>query len=312
MTPKRTLYGLILIITALVMSYLASIEYFGISRDVEEYRNFFNTVENYKGRFEIFFVITTKTLKEYFGQFSLFLFLITFFSLLIKFGVLYNFRFYITNLFLYICILYATHELTQYRVSIALALLYSAFLCKFYNRFNLLSWMLFSIGSLFHYSTLAFLPIMIGWNYLKTGFSIKVPLALAMLGLFLVLKPGIISLIVTLNPTLSESFLGLPGNPFSSRNLILISVVILGVLNWKKLEPDVRPYYFISVYGFILWIIFYNSPVFSHRLFEMTFFAYFIWVSCLRGIYRQIAYTLLLILAAYLNYRQLYIEPYFS
>lgn len=311
MTPKRVFFGVFLLGTVLVFSYLTSIEYFGISRDVHEYRFFYNTVANYSGRFEILFVITTQVLKNLANHFPTFLFFITFFSLLLKFSILSNFKFYLINLALYIFILFPVHELTQYRVSIALALLYSALLCRYYGRFLLLSLILFSAGVLFHYSTFAFLPILLGWNYLKRNFSIKIPVAIFFLGLLWVFKPIIQEYVSILNPSLL-AIVTEKANILSSRNLILMSVLVIGVANWNKLNPDVRPFYFTSVYGFILWFVFMDAPVYSHRLFEMTFFAYFIWMSELKGIYRQAAYALLLLLAVYLTYRQLYIEPFFS
>lgn len=311
MTPKRVFDGFVLVITASVMSYLASIEFFGISKDVEEYRTFFHSVENYSGRFEILFVIITQELKTLSEHFSFFLFFITFSSLLAKFGILANFKLYLLNFVLYLLILYPIHELTQYRASIALALLYSAFLCRYHNRHIWLAWLLFSASVLFHYSTIAFIPILIGWNYLKENFSIKIPLVMLLLGLFWFLKPLIQYYVGILNPTLAEAVFGQAGNPFSSRNLVLMSVMILGLLNWSQLRPTVRPFYFISVYGMILWFVFIDMPTFSHRLFEMTFFAYFIWVSELKGFYRLCAYALLLILAVYLGYRTLYIESFF-
>lgn len=311
MTPKKTLSVFILLFTALGLSYLASIEYFGISKDIQEYRNFFDTSGEYKGRFEKLFVLTTTTLKTISPHFSDFLFFITFFSLLLKFSVLSNFKIYLLNLALYIILLFPLHELTQYRVSIALALLYSALLLRYYDRLFVLACALFAAGVLFHYSTAAFLPILLGWNFLKKNFSIKIPIAVVLLCLLWVFKPTIQEYVSVLNPTLIGAET-VRGNPFSSRNLILMTVLVIGVLNWDKLAPDVRPYYFTSVYGFILWFIFIDVPIYSHRLFEMTFFAYFIWVSELKGLYRQGAYALLLILAAYLTYRQLYIEPLFS
>ena len=311
MTPKKVFYGFILLITAATFSYLASIEYFGISRDVQEYRNFYSQVSEYRGRFEVLFVMTTQAIRSQSDQFAVFLFLITFLSLFFKFSILSNFKLYLTNLVIYIFILYPLHELTQYRASIALALLYCALLCRYFGRLTLLSWGLFAAGVLFHYSTIAFLPILLGWNYLKTNFSIKIPVAIGLLILLWIFKPTIQAYVSVLNPTLLGATPEL-GNPFSSRNLILMGILIIGVLNWSKLNPDVRPFYFMSVYGFILWYVFIDAPIYSHRLFEMTFFAYFIWMSELRGIYRQAAYSLLLILAAYLTYRQLYIEPLFS
>lgn len=294
------------------ISILGSFEFFGASKDVEQYKNFFESIDSaYAGRFEPFFVAFTLFVKFFSDSFSLYLFLIIYFSLYIKFKILSKFRFLLINFFIYFLLLFSLHELTQYRIAIALGFLYFSFYLKIADAGSRRSYLFFLTAVLFHYSSAAFLPLFLilgfrgkrltfGWfSIIFFGFS-----------LFL-LKDIIYNYVASVNSTLGGGEF-IDANIFSSRNIILFLVLVIGLLSWDVMDNKIKPFWFISLYGFILWFIFIDVPVFAHRLFEMTFFSYLIWMTSLRGIFVFFTYCLMLLLGFYLVYKQIFLDPLFS
>lgn len=302
---------LAIIFLSLILSVFSGLQFFGQSKDAEQYRLFFENIDSeLLGRFEPLFQLATLYIKSGINNFSFYLFVLCITSLYLKFYVLKNFRNFKTSILLYLLILFPLHELTQIRVSLALSFIYLSLLFLYQkNDRSIRVALLFIAAILFHYSTLIFFPIILFWRHLKN----RKPIFWVFLGaLFLMLiKLYIIEYSSILNPTLL-AVESTEANIFSSRNILLFLVLLIGAIRWKEIMVDLRPFWFISLYGFVLWGIFYDAPVFAHRFFEMTFFSYFIWTSTLRGASLWASRVLLVTLAIYQTYKNILVDPLFT
>ncbi|WP_404303059.1 EpsG family protein [Alicycliphilus denitrificans] len=295
-----------------ILSYLAAIQFFGESPDAQAYYFFFDDVDfNYSGRFEPLFVWLSVLIKRIVNDFSFFVFLIVFIGLFFKFFVLSKFSNFPFFVFLYLLLLFPVHELTQYRASLALGFLYLAlyFLCVEKNK--ILVFLLFFSAIFLHYSVVAFLPFVLLWRYFSGNGTLKYwQMFFGLLFLFAG-KLLIVNYVSELNSTLLSVKNEEP-NIFSSRNIILFFILMIGVFNFRNIPKNAKPFFYISCYGFVLWWLFFDIPVFAHRLFEMTFFSYFIWLSFLSGFGLRVCQFLFSILSIYLAYKMIYIDNFFA
>lgn len=100
-------------------------------------------------------------------------------------------------------------------------------------------------------------------------------------------------------------------NPFSSRNLIFLTIIFIGLANINRIQADYLPWLYLSIFGISFWYGMMALPVFAHRIFELTLFSYFLWVPKLPKYNRAIAMTLLSVLSIYLFINALYLDPLF-
>lgn len=288
------------------IAILAGIQIFGASRDVFQYELFFQNLDlGYDGRFEPLFVYLSFAIKTLFDDFGFFIFFLTFVSISIKIKLLFNNNYAFFLLLIYFLVLFILHELTQYRISIALAFAYYGLHLKSKN-YRLMAYLFLCIAFFMHYSTGIFFPALIFWDRLK-----KLPLVVIIfLSIFIfVSKEYIFNFTININPTLMESEFTEPVNFLSSRNIIFLLVAIIGLFYQNKLPDDKRSWLAISLYGLGLWLIFNDIPVFAHRLLEETIFSYFMWITTLPRLPRKITFILFFVLGVYLFYRSLFIDP---
>lgn len=308
---KISAHALFFLAVIFSLSLLASVQFFGVSRDVENYEYFFDILSrDYQGRFEPLFVFISMFLQWIKNDFSFYIFALTFISISVKFYVLSRFRFFAVTAFIYLIILFPVHELTQYRVSISLAFVYLSFYTLHSNWAKWISYLIFLCAIFTHYSVAVLLPIVLCWHFLCKKSSIGFSIFLLSAILLAVLKQFAYNGAVDLNATLLEGEV-VSANIFSARNFILTIVLFVGLFNWSKFDPKIKPFIFVSMYGFVCWAIFYDIPVFAHRLFELSFFSYLIWVGFLSGSARRAAFSLLTILGFYLVYKYIYVDNYF-
>ena len=306
---KRHVHGFFICMSVCFLSYMAGKQYFGVSKDVEEYAVFFRAVDSsYLGRFEPLFVWLTIFIKSVVNDFQAYLFFLTLFSLALKVYILRKFNYFWFSCFLYLLILFPLHELTQYRTSLSLGLVYMAFYLLSSGGSKIKIWFLALSAGLVHYSALAFLPIIAAWGFLGESKKLRWYFLVFGIAVLIAAKQIIFQYAASINSTLEA-----PGdyyaNIFSSRNVVFFFIVVLGFFQLKKIPDMVKPFWYLSLYGFVLWGVFIDLPIFAHRLLEMTFFSYLIWVSFLTGIYLRASQFMLLLLSIYLIYKGLYIEP---
>lgn len=298
-------------IVALLFSIAAGFQIFGESRDVNAYDDFYEQLGGYyDGRFEFLFVYLSRAIKWITGNLGFYIFSLSFIGLVLKLFVLSKFKFFNFSLLLYLLILFPLHELTQYRVSLALGFLYLGFYFSSINKHIYLRNCLFVLAFSTHYSTLAFLPFVVFWKKLGMNHPSKYLYIGAFLAALFAAPQIIFEYASILNPSLLVEHDQMP-NIFSSRNIVLFVVILFGFFKIKDIPKNIVPFFFISIYGFYLWGIFYNLPVFAHRLFEASFMSYIIWVTYMRRWVLVFSMSLMLVLACYLTYRNIYIEPLF-
>lgn len=298
------------LVFVIFLATLAGLQWFGASKDVDQYQFFFNDIsDDYTGRFEFLFVAVTLFLKAVTDNFSMYIFFLVLISLSIKTYIISRFGLLLFSFTGYLLILFPLHELTQYRISLALAVMYIAFYLKHKGGSNLVALVLFFCSIFLHYSTVAYLPFLLFWRYLNNLKAFLYILIFLLVLLFL--KQQVTLYAFDLNSTLLAND-ALQPNIFSVRNILYMTVLTLGYFNWKDIPLNVKPFWFVSLYGFVLWGLFYDLPVFAHRLFEMTLFSYFIWISFLRGLSLRGAQILILMLSAYSTYKNIYVDQMFS
>lgn len=300
------------IFLAIFLSYLTGIEYFGSSRDVMEYQDFYIYLDaKYDGRFEPLYYYLSLIIKSLTNDFSIYLFIVTLISMSLKIFVLSKFRLFHLSLVWYSLMLLPSHELTQYRVSLALGLVYCSlyFLSMTKSRLSVL--LLFIASVMCHYSMIAFLPFILFWRVLSVNRTVKyLHIAIGILMLILA-KASIYQIVTVINTTASAVTVQVP-TIFSAQNIILFIILVIGATNWYSIPNHIRPFFYISCYGFVLWWLFFDIPIFAHRLYETTTMSYFIWVSFQRGRQLQASIVLMSVLAGYLGYRVFSsLDPFF-
>lgn len=295
-------------ISVIVLSLLASMQFFGISKDVEQYELFFYSLgSDYQGRFEPLFVYFSMIVRWLTDDFSFYIFSLTSLALSAKFFILSRFRFLYTNIVLYVLVLFSLHELTQYRASLAVALVYSSFYAIYTNREKFVIYLLFVSACFVHYSAAVFFPIVFLWKFYSKGGWVSILTFVLVSLIFFGTKYVAIQNAIDVNPTLDSADIDYI-NLYSSRSIILFVISVVGLLCWKSIDYNARPFWFVSIYGFVFLAVFSDIPVFANRLFEMTMFSYLIWIGFIDGFYRKISIVLLGILGVYLVYRGIYVD----
>ncbi len=291
-----------------IVSYLASQQFFGISKDVEQYELFhFFLDSGYDGRFEPFFVLISILVKWLWDDFEFYVFLLTLFSLSLKFFLICKSRDFYINLLLYFLLLFPLWELTQYRVSIAASVAYLAFYLMSVNRASWLSVVLFVGAGFIHYSVFSLLPAVIYWLSINNGYRWSFVYPLFLLVVVFFLKSFFYLLVTDINSTLLVNDFSTQ-NIFSARNFVLFLVFLVGLTSVSALDKRALPYLMISGLGVVYWIFFQTEPIFANRLFELTIFSNLFWVGYLSFWRRCLAIFLLFFLGLYLSYRNIYID----
>lgn len=312
----QTLIRLLYIILLLFMTWATAERLFGIDRDLLQYKEFYNTLSfNYSGRFEPGFVFFSFILKSLNIPFDIFLYVSAFLALRYKIYLLSRFKNSFLWLLVYLAIIYPTHELTQIRVSIALAFAYYAMYSVMMNEgllsFRVIFFLLLSV--FFHYTCLFFVPFILFYSRLSKPKYLYCLLVVIIPVIFF--KLSIASLDV-INPDVKNiifsSELGENAvNPFSFKILTLISVCILGLLSFKIMPIIALPWYYLSLSGISVFYGLIDVPVFAHRILELTVFSSFYWIGFLPVRYKFTAIGIFCVFSMYYLYRIIYIDPLF-
>lgn len=311
--PRRFAITCCAFLIAAILSVLSAYRFLGIDKDYAQYLYFYRNLSvGYSGRFEVGFVLLSLFAKEIFDSFSALLFFSSFVSLSAKYYLISKLpNWYFWGL-LYFFALYPLHELTQIRVSVALGFGYLSIYFSNIRGITAKSLLFFALAVSFHWTLLFFSPFVFFNKYFQRVdlkflcFSIFVP------SVVLFLCVGSFSY---LNPQVSH-IISLAGeeqaNPVSSRNIIMLIVIAIGIFNLKSLHRRVLPWFYLSVSGISTWYGLMSIPVFAHRILELTIFSYFFWIPCLPRLSRFLCMVLFALLSAYLFLDAIYLNPLFG
>ena len=314
---QRKLY---LFIVTFVMSTISVLRIFGFDRDYYSYQRFYEKISigGFSSRFEPGFELVANIFKLLAGtdSFVLFLFFMAFVSLYLKFSILSNIRHYLLLLPIYFMLIMPLHEMMQIRIALATGVMYWALYKSIHSDITLLKKaLLIGIGVSFHYSVIILIPFILfpnifyKWPKILLIIVTIVPAVLINYGMDTVtyFVPFVEYYIQQVNFGNSVDI-----NPYSSRNIIFIMILLIGMLNIQRIPKVSLPWFYVSLMGVVLWNSLMWLPVFAHRLLEITVFSYLVWVPSLPKISRIVSLGLLCILAVYFLYRALFISPFFS
>lgn len=310
---RKTLKLVFISFLVIIFSYLSANRFLGVDRDYLQYLIFFQNIDDhYDGRFEIGFVILSLVIKKLGFSFWILLFVSSLISLSIKFYLiskLINWPYYFL---IYLLVLYPLHEMTQVRVSIALSFGYLAIYFALRETFSLRVVFLSILAIMFHWTLLLFIPFIYCINFFKRRslvliFAVVIVPAIVIyssLGFIDKLNPQVIHMLATENE--------MQANPFSSRNIVFLAILIIGLSNINRISRTALPWYYLSLFGLSFWYGLMSIPVFAHRIFELTIFSSFLWIPYLPKYGRATAMVLLTILSVYLFVNALFIDPLFQ
>ena len=315
---KNRLY---LFTTVFFLSLLTSIRIFGVDRDYYNYEKFYEKISigGYSSRFEPGFELVANLFKILAGldSFTLFLFFIAFVSLYLKFSILSNIRHYSLLILIYIMLILTLHEMMQIRIALATGIMYWAlYKSTHFNIGFLKRVVLIGAGVSMHYSVIILAPFILFDQIFYKHSRVLIALFIAII--FPVFINLTISIAADFSPMVRHYLMQIGEgintdiNLFSSRNIILSTILFIGLLNFKYIPKEKLLWLYVSIAGMGVWYAFLWLPVFAHRFLEITIFSYLVWVPSLPKISRIISLGLLCILAVYFLYRALFISPFFS
>lgn len=304
---------LLLFIFVLGFSLLAAVRFLGIDRDFYQYLYFFNDLSlPYDGRFESGFVYFSFIIKKLTRSFTVLLFFVAFFSLIVKLYLILKLPNFWYWLIIYFLMLFPLHEMTQMRAAMAIGLGYLALHLSINRVGRVLPFLLFLLAATFQSSILILLPFFLfpaflarfDWRIFFSVVFLPVAFLYPSIEYLSYLNPMVLTALNSINEE--------KANPFSALNILLILIVIIGVSSAKKLPASKLPWLYLSSMGLGLWYGFMSIPVFAHRLLEITIFSYFFWIPYLPGKRRFFAMALFITLATYMFARALFIDRLFS
>lgn len=309
---KLFLFSLFLAFVA-SLSFFTAFRLFGIDRDYLQYKEFFDSLAlEYDGRFELGFVVLSLLIKMAGMPFWVLLFVSAFISFLAKLYLIVRLPNWFFWIVVYLLALYPLHEMTQIRVSIALGFGYLAIYFSTVQKFNFKVVVFSALAILFHWTLLTFIPFI--WFIDKFRKRSLFTIGLVVFAPVIIISSSL-GLLDYLNPQVSSMMAAadkMEANPFSSRNLIFGTLVILGLSNYNKFPPSVLPFFYVSVFGYSFWYGMISIPVFAHRIFELTLFSYFFWIPALPRYRRLFSMALIGVLSVYLVFNYFYLNPLFG
>ena len=301
------------------MSIISMLRVFGYDRDYFSYLRFYEkTYFGASSRFEPGFQFITNVFKAFMGpdSFTFYLFFIAFVSLVPKFLILKNSRNYILMMAIYVMLIMPLHEMTQIRISVACGVMFWALHISIDSKRSLLNrlmWVL--LGVSFHYSSIILAPFILFPNWFNKRSKT-----------WIIVFPLLLALAVNSSMTMIVEFIPLVGfyldqaslveelviNPYSSRNLVFLTLVAIGLFNLEHISDRMLPWFYVSVTGLALWYSFMWLPVFAHTFLEITVFSYLVWVPSLPFRIRIPCLVLLLVLGVYFISRIVFLNPMFA
>jgi len=302
-------------VVCLVLSISAAFRVFGIDRDHNSYFDYYyNPESKYGDRFEPAFRLIITTMSNLSFDYMVFLFIVAFFSLLLKFVIIWKLCrdrwFWVV---FYSLAIYPLHEMTQLRSAISLGFVYySSYLIQ--ERKYLMSAVGFLGAASFHYSAFLFGLYAIFSPLLRYSRY----MGLLMIGIVPVTGIALNSYGLEYMPAVLASYYEFEGGsidrakPISSRPLALGVVLILGFAYLKKLSDSAKFWYYQSWLGIVIYLSHPDIPIVAFRFIEATMMSYFFWVSSLPTRIKVLAMSILFTYAIYFFYSIMYITPFFE
>ncbi len=298
---------------AFPISLFAAFRVFGFDKDYYEYFLFFDRLDfSYSGRFELLFVFLSLAVKGVVDNLWALLFVVSFLGLYLKIYVLLRLNWALLLIICYLMMLFPLHEMTQLRVAIALGFFYVAmYYANDENRF-VSGMFLFIVASLFQYTVLIFfIFILFPSIFRRFSFWLFALVSLVPAAIIYIF----VDYLAFINPlvtTIVSSSEGVEFNLLSVRNAVFVFLLIIGLFNVRYIIPSRMPCFYISWLGLSMMLGLSGIPVFSHRLFELTMFSYFFWVSCFVGFWKYVSYSILFFFSCYSTYKFIFIDPIFG
>jgi hypothetical protein len=319
---KRNFYVFIIVF---FLSVISGLRIFGFDRDYFNYlRYFIKTSFEDLSRFEPGFHLFTNLFKLIFGSesFPLFLFVLTFIALFLKFSILSRLRYFPLFVVIYFMLILPLHEMMQIRAALATGVIFYALFLSSSLELSFIKRILWALlGVSMHYSVIVLAPLVLFSEFFMKRSLFFMILVLVIPPSIILFSLEIIDIIfyflpqnLPLNKLLFEFYLQMASdvNLFSSRAITLVTLFLIGAWNINYFPRHLLPWFYMSVIGIGLFFGLQSIPVFAHRFLEITVFSYLVWVPYLPKISRIIGISLLFVFSVYFLYRAFYISPFFA
>ena len=290
---------------ALAAAVVISLRPLGLDRDYSEYWLYFHDRPERSARIDISaFGVLWQAARALEFSFGTVLTVTTFAAVLPKLVVLTRRPLAWIWLVFYGLALVPLHESTQVRLAVGLGLMFLALDRAVRNgRSDLLTVAWAAMAAWTHPTLLLYIPWLMAWRWIGRHWGVGIVLAFAPL-----LVPDFV-IATAMSTVHTHDLLALSieindqsGNPISARNLILVTVSLIGLLNIRSLPPANRPAVFILTCSLSTWYATAELPLIAHRVLEVVMVAPFFWIPELPATARWISAMLMLCLTAGLAY----------
>lgn len=204
----------------------------------------------------------------------------------------------------YLCAVLLLHEYTQVRIALAMGCaLVTMSRVVVIGTIDLRGLLWAAAAIWIHPSVVVFTPWWLCWSWLAGRPGLMVLLSTLPILLPLDFAANFAAILHPASGELMPTHQEWPaGNPLSARNLLLISLAAIGVVNLTRIPSRVRPVVGISLGCLSLWYATYTAPVIAHRVLELSLILPMFWVSYLPPFARRLSMVLVGCLGALLGY----------
>lgn len=300
------------ILLGIVLSLMAAARIFGEDMDFFSYETYYDNIDydNSKGYEPVFNYIST-VIKSKGFEFSSFLFIISFISLVLKFFVFNKFKFPIYSILIYFFVFFPLHEMTQIRVAVGLSLVFLAFYFRSLNKQSLSFFIiLLAIGT--HYSMVFFLLFLLFFEKFKFFSLAKL--------FVLILFPFIIKMFflpyAELLGNVQDHVLNLhdyaPQNILSTRSILSLGLIFYFLYNFNKVDTNYRVWIYIWFFGYSFFLAFHSFPIISGRIFELSYISVIVVPANYnsKSVYKIM--SIIGIISVYIFIKMVYLDPIFT
>ena len=286
----KSVNWLYILIVVVILAIFSGLRIFGIDRDYSDYLMYFDSLTGFNPdpnriyRFKIGFEIFSKLIAGFTSNFNIYIFFLTFFSLLPKvFLMAKHSRNLIVSIFIYGLFIFPLHEMTQMRSGFAYALFYLG-IYFLNNSKNLFGFLLMIMSSTIHIATLSLSFLFFIFKYFInekiTIFKQLILLIIFFLFFHILSKVGL-SLIPLGLGQKYFTFLQAYANVFSYRYAILLLITLIGLRYQKQMPSHANNWFRISLFGLT---VFYSMPylkILACRVIEASYLSYLLWIDYL-------------------------------
>jgi hypothetical protein len=310
---------------SVMLSIIAGGRLLGTDRDYFSYQTgWLEISQGYAVRWEPFFTLVASSVQTMFGDdsFHIFLFVVAFISMNIKLYLFSNRNHFALVGFIYLVMLFPSQEMMQMRVCLALAFAYLGLYKATFDKTHILERLIYIILALSsHISTFVIAPFILMPKIAHSRNILFILLIgvmpfLLFSGLILIMAEyfdgtalgGLLQFYT--NTELLDVSISRP-NPFSSRSITFILLIIIGFYNLKIMPEEALPWFYISFFGIISFYSLFSFPVIAHRLFELTMFSNLVWVTSLKGTSKKLSLILLILFGLYSFFTLFIMDGYY-